>query len=297
MTTLSQHDGAKYLAEEIQKNIPFAAGKLGTSELNAIFFFMAYRRSSAKRPYPSTIIEHMTVNAGIFPANSDALDSWADYMLKTVLPNMDIVVKWIQSEQEQIVLRFASPRAIYVPLRSLEPYYENNLTDRWTYNIPDRSIVAVITPFVDTLQLQWKKRDKIWPGNTVWPSSITLVPIRCFYPSTVATESAPTVWQQAILEKGWMTAVVSMVTQVKEAKATIAIVGCGALSLPVVVALKAQGITAVHTGGATQILFGIKGKRWETHATISKLFNESWIGPLKHEVPSGCSKVEGGCYW
>ena len=36
---------------------------------------------------------------------------------------------------------------------------------------------------------------------------------------------------------------------------------------------------AVQMSGATQLLFGIKGKRWDTHPIISKLYNEAWGPP------------------
>jgi hypothetical protein len=78
---------------------------------------------------------------------------------------------------------------------------------------------------------------------------------------------------------------------------TLAIVGAGCLSLPIVAGLKAKGITAIHMGGATQILFGIKGRRWLSHEIISRLFNDAWVFPSADEVPDRAGRVEGSCYW
>ena len=52
-------------------------------------------------------------------------------------------------------------------------------------------------------------------------------------------------------------------------------------------------------GGYTQLLFGILGKRWETHfPEIFKYANlEYWTRPQDKEKPKGFEKVEGGCYW
>ena len=50
-------------------------------------------------------------------------------------------------------------------------------------------------------------------------------------------------------------------------------------------------------GGPTQILFGIKGKRWDDHPVISKFYNEYWVIPNSIEKPQGANKVENGCYW
>ena len=49
-------------------------------------------------------------------------------------------------------------------------------------------------------------------------------------------------------------------------------------------------------GGATQLLFGIKGFRWDS--VLEKTFyNEHWIRPDSSERPKGAEKVEGACYW
>jgi hypothetical protein len=50
-------------------------------------------------------------------------------------------------------------------------------------------------------------------------------------------------------------------------------------------------------GGATQVLFGIKGKRWETHDVISKFWTDAWVWPSLEETPGGAGDIEGGCYW
>jgi hypothetical protein len=95
----------------------------------------------------------------------------------------------------------------------------------------------------------------------------------------------------------WRAAVRAMVEAVVESKATVALLGCGALSLPIGAELKRRGISAIHMGGATQILFGIKGRRWATHDVISTFFNEAWVSPSPDEIPTRAASVEGGCYW
>lgn len=80
----------------------------------------------------------------------------------------------------------------------------------------------------------------------------------------------------------------------------VAIIGCGAYGFPLAVKLKQAGKQAIHLGGATQLLFGIKGKRWEENPVfgyVQKFFNESWVYPSESEKPQKASVVEGGCYW
>ena len=53
----------------------------------------------------------------------------------------------------------------------------------------------------------------------------------------------------------------------------------------------------LYLGGGNQLLFGLKGKRWDEHELLSKYYNEHWVRPLAHEVPKNNTLVEGGCYW
>lgn len=66
--------------------------------------------------------------------------------------------------------------------------------------------------------------------------------------------------------------------------------------------VKRQGKKAVHLGGSLQLLFGIKGKRWEDpnynkNYNYSELMNEYWIRPDERFKPQNAAQVEGGCYW
>ena len=43
----------------------------------------------------------------------------------------------------------------------------------------------------------------------------------------------------------------------------VSIVGCGAYGFPLANEIKKKGKVAIHLTGATQLMFGIVGKRWE----------------------------------
>ena len=79
--------------------------------------------------------------------------------------------------------------------------------------------------------------------------------------------------------------------------ARFALIGCGGLGMPIAKMLKDRGVISIVMGGAIQILFGIKGKRWANHSVISKFWNDAWVWPLKEETPDMASSIEGGCYW
>ena len=77
----------------------------------------------------------------------------------------------------------------------------------------------------------------------------------------------------------------------------VAIVGAGAWSLPLTAHARALGRIGIHMGGATQILFGIRGARWDDHPVIAGFYNEAWVRPGPGERPAAHEAVEGGCYW
>ena len=77
----------------------------------------------------------------------------------------------------------------------------------------------------------------------------------------------------------------------------VAVIGAGAYSLPLAAHARRRGRMAVQMSGATQLLFGIKGKRWDTHPQLSKLYNDAWVRPLPEETLQNKEKVEGGSYW
>ena len=53
------------------------------------------------------------------------------------------------------------------------------------------------------------------------------------------------------------------------------------------------------SGGATQLLFGIIGSRWEEeYSDFNRdVVNEYWVRPLESEKIKHANAVEEACYW
>ena len=77
----------------------------------------------------------------------------------------------------------------------------------------------------------------------------------------------------------------------------VAIIGCGAYGFPLAAKVKDMGKVAIHLGGATQILFGIKGARWDLNQKINRWYNEAWTRPSESDKPKNAAAVESACYW
>jgi hypothetical protein len=89
----------------------------------------------------------------------------------------------------------------------------------------------------------------------------------------------------------------------------VCLIGCGAYGMPLAAHVKRQGKKAVHLGGVLQLLFGIKGNRWEDPyyavkewgvpvGAYANLVNRPyWIKPGEYGRPKNADNVEGACYW
>ena len=108
--------------------------------------------------------------------------------------------------------------------------------------------------------------------------------------------------------KDWFEALKWMEDEICKTDFDICILGCGAYGLPLAAYIKRLGKKAIHLGGGSQLLFGIKGKRWDNNnyhwknlpqlnTNYSSLYNEYWVRPSQNEIPDSALKVEGACYW
>lgn len=95
----------------------------------------------------------------------------------------------------------------------------------------------------------------------------------------------------------WLDALEHLVGRTLQQDFDVALLGCGAYGLPLGAAIKTAGKQAIHLGGALQVLFGIRGRRWEAMPQIAVLMNDAWIRPSLCETPMSASSVEQACYW
>ena len=97
----------------------------------------------------------------------------------------------------------------------------------------------------------------------------------------------------------WFEALDFMKEQIIATDFEVCILGCGAYGFPLAAFVKSIGKKAVHLGGVTQLLFGIKGNRWENYVVYpyTNLYNEYWVRPGDKNRPKKAAMVEGACYW
>lgn len=278
---LDQRQGAEAVRSLVTRSSPGFVARIGGMELDCLMFYIAHRRRGLRRPYPAAIRRSMRNNTGFFPERNDALDAFCRAYLDAIA-QVDVMGVWFNIGEDRVVREYC-PGAELVPLRSIEPYY---LDDPWSIELRDRKVL-VIHPFTDTIGEQYcTRRAELFDDPGVLPP-FELHLIKAV--QSAAGETPPF--------ESWFAALDSMKAAMDAVDYEVCIVGAGAYGLPLGAHAKRSGKLAIHMGGATQILFGIKGRRWDDHEVISGLYRDSWVRPRPTEVPRDALDVEDGCYW
>ena len=284
---------SKAIEKALQRKEGLLIGRNGTVELETTFFKLYVAKPG--QDFPSALKNRMEINAGIFPAHKISLERWVFGLLEAIRNSDVLVAGWYAplAIQEEVFLDSLNALSPRIPLRSLEPYYVEP-SKRWTRLLAGQR-VAIVNSFAETAVSQVRKREEVWPVATesLLPSDVEWIPIRTGYSPQLAKGRAS--WPSDI--SSWDVAVDFIVKRVIKSGAKMALIGCGGIGMLIGSELKKRGVIAIVLGGATQVLFGIKGNRWANHTVISHFWNDAWVYPKQEETPAGAVLVEGACYW
>lgn len=290
--TLSGQAASDAIRARLLSGAPTMVGRLGAVEIACLENHRAIHRSAsilrsadyvrgrsrAFWGWEDGVLADMHQNAGFFPTDAGSLERFAELMLED-MPYVDVLGSWLRAEQH-----FGSylEGAVKVRLRDLEPYYQR---DPWSEALAGKTVL-VVHPFAATISSQHARRDQLFADQRVLPDFElkTLAAVQ----SVAGTDSGFSTWFEALDR---------MRDDIDKTSFDVALIGAGAYGFPLAAHVKRLGKAAVHLGGAVQILFGIKGKRWDDHPEISALYNEHWVRPDPSERPTTYLAIEDGCYW
>jgi hypothetical protein len=276
----SAQKGNSLIKAALAATAPFMAARIGSVELACLSFYLK-RRKKIKLPYPEEIKKTMGDNAGFFPVDDEGLDKFCEIFLAGI-EKTDLMAVWFNKDEDCVCREFC-PAARLALLGSLAPYC---FRQPWSAALAGKKVLAV-HPFAGTIASQYEKnRQLIFADQSVLPE---------FQLDTVTAVQSNAGEKTEFAD--WFAALASMKKEIAAKDFDVAIIGAGAYGLPLAAYVKSLGKQAVHLGGAAQILFGIKGKRWDESPAISRLYNEYWVRPSAAETPRGAEKVEGGTYW
>ena len=267
-------DGNNLIRHCIKDNIPSAIGKIGVVELKLINNYI-------HRQYTPDVIHEGQYVAGIYPYSFEGYNNFAKLYLSS-LKNVDTLAIWNTILKELELEICNKIKAHPIQLQDIEPYFR---TPPWSQKLKNKKVL-VISPFADTIQKQFKIKDKIW-SNGMLPD-FTLHTIKYPHANTVSTKNP---------YKSTIETINAIKKQMDQIDYDVAIIGVGAASILLAAYAKQTNKIGIHMGGPTQILFGIKGKRWDNINDFHKFYNDYWVRPSIEETPEKVDLVEGACYW
>ncbi len=222
-------------------------------------------------------------NAGFFPNDLEYGEKYVHLTLEDA-KEIDILGSYLYNEK---YLKNYIGNAIRV---NLEGYYAPFLWKKpWTIELKGKRVL-VIHPFVNTIEKQYQRRNKLFVDPEILPEFKELILLKAVQSMA---DSAPKTGFRS-----WFEALEFMKNEIDKTNFDIALIGCGAYGMSLAAHVKRKKKIAIHLAGWTQMLFGIYGKRWvQDQPEFSKYINQYWVRPSEDEKPEGAQKVEGGCYW
>lgn len=274
-------NGNMLIKDRLLDSQPFMAGRYGSNEVILMTLSRTIQMEACGikkcKDYKSSF-EH----SGLFPPEESTLVDFFKEM-KSATKQCDLQCVWYNLMENYFLYK-------YLPIKSQLTHREVmdfwQFESPWTSSLKDKRVL-VIHPFNELIEEQYEKRSVLFTNKEVLPD---------FHLSTM--KSVQTINSTKDDRFGsWVDALSMMEKQIKEYDFDIALIACGSYGYPLASKIKVMGKKAIHMGGVLQILFGIKGGRWDVHPIASKLYNEYWVRPGKEDVPDRANDVEGGCYW
>jgi hypothetical protein len=273
-------EGNNWLLEKLQADEPFCAGKIGGTECSVITQYIH------NAGYTPEIAQQINFLCGVTPSNKENLDMFSSFYLQS-LKHIDALGRWNNNSQEQSLANKYVDTYDHFEMSFLDPLKFSPDNKPWSHALEGKNIL-VVSPFLDSFFNQYNNREN-WDTHNVCPTFKTFKVIRSTFSNSLDPING---------HKNWIDAYKDLVSRINKSEFDVALVGCGAIGLPLCSYIKSRlGKQAIHTAGSTQLLFGVMGGRWETRDYVKKVhWNENWVYPLDEETPFNVNDIPKNHY-
>jgi len=275
MNVISNELGNKLIYENLLNENKIFIGRMGITELQIMFHYIN------KIPIPNYLKNLLINNAGVY---GDCFKNFCEEYLESI-NKADAQVYWnIPNliEYQNNIFENHLKNIELIDNRSVEPFY---FDEPWSFALKNKKVL-VVHPFIDSIKSQYLQKELLFDNKKILPNF-----------ELITYKSVQSIGGQGP-HKSWIESLDFMKNDISNLDFDVAILGCGAYGMPLGSFIKHNlNKTCVYIGGGLQLLFGIKGNRWDNHEFISKLYNSYWVRPNKNEIPLNYKSVEDGCYW
>ena len=272
---LSAYLTAQLISAAIVGKRPCLASRLGFTEARCL------SQPDALQEPSRFVMDLIWKHSGVFPPEKADFQKFGRRYLEA-LSVVDLLGLIRNPAEKKLVDNHAS--TVYTcALGDLEPFLHPY---PWSKHLAGLKVV-VVHPFVESIRQQYEqRRSSLFFNPDVLPEfSLRVVKA----PQSLAGNTDG--------YRSWTDACEHLIEEVLSQEFDVAILGCGAYGMPVGAHVKKIGKVAIHMGGATQLLFGVSGKRWRDQPAFRAIMTDAWRPPLEIERPPGWETIEDGCYW
>ncbi|WP_438481984.1 hypothetical protein [Oleiharenicola lentus] len=281
---LGAREANTWIGDLIRAGKPAALGKIGDRECCALAAHLRYRQFYKYTwAAPSFGEAELFQQAGVFPPTDRVYQRFCEVYLSR-LATLDACAVW-ENPGESRVLASHAPHARRIELQSLEPYF---FPSPWSAALAGKRVL-VVHPFATSIRTQYERRTELWPTQTDVLPAFEIEVIRSPYGFA---NNEFTDWFAML---AWLENAIAAAH--RRHQIDVVLLGCGAAGLPLAAFAKSLGSIGIHTGGPTQLLFGIRGGRWDRLPGFQHFFNEAWTRPRADETPAAAQQVDRAGYW
>ncbi len=271
--------GSDLIYTHLASNTSQLICRFGTVELETVRQFLKNGFIDEKQK------RWMCDTAGFFPSDDYLMIKFACKQILTAM-KVDVLACRVEKFEVEFIAKYLRQNLEVMDMDAItHPMCYDN---PWTRYLEGKKVL-VISPFVKTITQQYEKRRLLFKNPLVLPDFqlLTLKAVQGIGDS-----------KKLLPYKDWFEALDAMKSQISAMDFDVALIGAGAYGMFLGAHCKEIGKQAVHMGGATQLLFGIKGRRWDKYFE-NTLYNEHWTRVSKEETPDGLEKFEEGtfAYW
>jgi hypothetical protein len=271
-----------HLKKAIVEEKSLAVGRVGSTEVKAILYYKYPIFRSILKPLmgydkKTKIFRHLINNSGFLNADNEDDVIKFGKLYNDAWNNINVIGSWRTEE-----LFISKSKKLFIELDKVEPFFHDI---PWTNYLKGKKVL-VIHPFSHSIKKQLPHLHNRVFKKPIWNKSTEFIVYQAF--QGLGNEK---------FDQSWFDILDKMKNDIDKLNFDCAIIGCGAFGLPLASHIKYNGKIAIHLGGATQILFGITGTRWENDQKYSDIITNSFIFPSEIEKPNNYKKIEDGCYW
>ncbi|MCR5233018.1 MAG: hypothetical protein K6E53_03825 [Lachnospiraceae bacterium] len=274
-------DGNDRLRDMIESGKPFAYGRYSYTEMEIMIRAITEKWLHV----PSTrAFEWLDIFCSEGESNFEGACKYTALM-EEAFKDIDMLGIWDNLHMGDALLdKQGQLNSLYVTdARSVEAYYYE---EPWTEALKGKKVL-VVSPFSDAIHYQYSRKELLWDNKHILPD--------------FSLDTEASVWYYAGQRddrfSDWFRAYEYLYESIMQHDFDVVILACGYFGFALASRIKKAGKQAVHMGGSTQLLFGIKGKRWDNNPNINKFYNDNWIRPDAAIKPADDRNLDDGCYW